>query len=725
MKYFIFELLFLSAIISDGIAGKSDSPRISLTQGLVITSSTTIEKGVYHLPAPDSMTSPVITIRGDNITVDFSGAVLRGMRDDADPDSARGIAIRIEGGRDVKLLNAVIRGYKIAILAKGTKDLELTGNDVSFNWKPRLFSVIEHESLIDWLSFHHNEQGEWLRYGAGIYLDSVSGGTLRDNRCVQGMNGLLMTRCDHLTINDNDFSFNSGLGIGLYRSTDNSIIHNRLDYNVRGYSHRFYARGQDSADLLFFEQSSRNTVAYNSATHGGDGFFLWAGQTTMDSGSGGANDNLLYGNDFSYSPANGIEATFSRNTFVENIMKGCEYGIWGGYSYESKIVGNTFERNRTGVAIEHGQDNTIFGNTFDGDSTAISLWATPIQPSDWGYPKHRDTQSRDYQIEKNSFVGNRRGVKAVNTSHLHLGRNSWARVDTQTIFRDTSHIREDTVSQLDAVSDFIKIPEPDSHGREYPKSLVSAFDRSGIIVDEWGPYDYQSPKLWPADSSHSFPLRLRTLGPPGKWSVAAKRGIRELSNSSGKIGDIVVVSPDPGGDWNLTLEYRGSPTTSPEGKHASKAYRFSYSRFEPAIDWDVKFFVWNDSTDPRTKNDEFQKLLRAQPLLAQRTPRLDYEWYRPQIRELPLERFALEANGNVTLSPGTYTLRTISDDGVRVWVDDSLVIDNWSQHGSTLDYVSLSGGTHRLRVQFFQVDGWTEFRLDFLRGIQRSAGSPG
>ena len=54
-------------------------------------------------------------------------------------------------------------------------------------------------------------------------------------------------------------------------------MHNRIDWCVRGYSHGFYNRGQDSAGLLMYEQSSRNTVAYNSVTHGGDGLFLWAG----------------------------------------------------------------------------------------------------------------------------------------------------------------------------------------------------------------------------------------------------------------------------------------------------------------------------------------------------------------------------------------------------------------------------------------------------------------
>ena len=125
-------------------------------------------------------------------------------------------------------------------------------------------------------------------------------------------------------------------------------MHNRIDWCVRGYSHGFYNRGQDSAGLLMYEQSSNNVVAYNSVTHGGDGLFLWAGQSTMDTGQGGANDNLFYRNDFSHAPTNGIEATFSRNTFLDNRVEEYWHGVWGGYSYDSWWSDNTFARNTEG-----------------------------------------------------------------------------------------------------------------------------------------------------------------------------------------------------------------------------------------------------------------------------------------------------------------------------------------------------------------------------------------
>ena len=714
---------------------------IELRPGLVITTSVRVVPRTYRLAPGASPDSGVIVVRGDDLTVDFAGATLEGAAPSSDPDRFSGVGIRVEGGRNVRLRNARIRGYKVGILVRGTHGVELANNDVSHNWKPRLLSVVEHESLADWLSFHHNEKGEWLRYGAAIYLDGVRGGDVRGNRAEQGMNGLLIVRSDSLRIRDNVFAFNSGLGIGLYRSSANTIVRNRLDYNVRGYSHGFYRRGQDSAGLLMYEQSSGNVVAFNSVTHGGDGLFLWAGQSTMDTGAGGANDNWFIGNDFSYAPANGIETTFSRNRFVGNRVVGNDYGVWGGYSYDSDIRDNCFARNRIGIAIEHGQNNHIASNLFDRDTTAISLWANAIEPSDWGYPKHRDTRSRDYRVRDNTFTGNRVGVRVANTSGVAVTDNRVEAVDSFAVLRDASGYQATgnaaAPSKPGAGTAAAPCASPPPlrgvpadvrsraliAGRTIPATPEARFDRSAMIVDEWGPYDWRSPKLWPLDSARAVPLRLRVLGPTGSWRVATRRGVAALSRTSGRTGDTIAVTPAPGstGDWQLRLEYAGAGTVTPRGERAGAGARqsFAFGRFEPPAEWSVRFFAWADSTDPRDRTGAFAALLSSAPLLTRSESRLDYEWYRPAIRGLPQARFALEATTTVSLAPGDYSLRALSDDGVRVWVDGALVIDRWTLHETALDTVALAGGRHALRVQYFQVEGWAELRVEIVRGAPR------
>jgi parallel beta-helix repeat protein len=686
----------IGLLVGSGSAGAQvPLPEIELRSGLVITRSVRVVPRTYRLPAPGSLDSAAILIRGDGITVDFAGATLQGTAPGAGPDQGAGVAIRIEGGSRVTVRNARLRGYKIGILARDVRGLSLLENDASRNWKPRLYSLIEHESLVDWLSYHQNDKDEWLRYGAAFYLSGVLGGEIRGNTVEQGMNGLLVTRSDSLRILANNFSFNSGLGIGLYRSSDNLIANNLLIFNVRGYSHGFYRRGQDSAALLIYEQSQRNIVAWNTATHSGDGLFLWAGQTTMDSGAGGANDNVFYANDFSWAPTNAMEATFSRNVFLGNRAMGSEYGLWGGYSFESRVIGNCFGRNRFGVAIEHGQDNLIAANHFERDSLAIRLWADSIQPSDWGYPKHRDTRSRDYRIEQNVFAGNRLTVQAANTSGLALAGND-------SVATAAGACRPGTVPPEYAGS----VPSLPGIVARIPASPFADRDRSAMIVDEWGPFDWKSPRLWPVDSSRAVPLRLAVLGPQGRWSVVGRRGIASLSTSAGSVGDTIAVTPSAGalGDWSVELEYRGSGT-----------HRFGYARFEPAQQWDTRFFRWADTTDLAGGAEAFTRLSTVQPIMRRTLARLDYQWYRPRVPELPIEKWGLEAATPVDLPPGRYRLRTISDDGIRVWVDDTLVIERWSTHESTVDEVPLAPGRHRLRVQFYQNGGWTELRLDIIR----------
>ncbi len=720
----------LALILASSVAGAQSRPdvdilpRIALRPGLVITRSVRVVRATYTLAGRGTLDSALITIRGENITVDFDSATLQGMAPGSDPDRATGVAIRVDGGRNVRIVNARIRGYRFGIMARGTRNLQILDSDLSDSWRPRLFSLVEHESLVDWLSFHKNDKDEWLRFGAAIYLDSVRGGEIRGVRAHYGMNALMMSRTEYVRAWNNSFSFNSGIGIGMYRSSHNTIMHNQVNFNVRGYSHGRYRRGQDSAGILVFEQSSSNVFAYNSVTHGGDGFFLWAGQSTMDTGTGGANDNLVYGNDFSFAPTNGIEATFSRNVFIANRVVGNDHGVWGGYSFESRIVGNTFARNRIGVAVEHGQANVIASNSFDGDSTAISLWANNIEPSDWGYPKHRDTRSRDARIDRNVFTHNRVGVRVRSTELLIMSRNRFRAVDSVTVFDDSTRMRV-IMDTLVPATDTLRLARPALSASDVglaPPTLPGGFepsasrfarmDRSAIIIDEWGPYDWRAPKLWPIDSTRANPIRLRVLGPAGRWRVVGKRGVDSLSAQSGKIGDTLTVSVTPGsrGDWEITLAPPGSGTP------------FRYSHFEPLMPWKTR--IYSTASDTLREADMRVAMSRA-PIIDTTLARLDYQWFRPTAAAIPKEKWALDATANVTLPAGAFTLRTISDDGIRVWLDGALVIDNWASHESAVDNVPITEGAHALRVQYYQRDSWTELRVEIVRGTHRSVGSPG
>lgn len=370
---------------------------------MVIDKTTVVANRVYAFANKDNdAKTGAITIKGSNITIDFGGATLEGTPSATDPDKREGTGVIVEG-ENITIKNLKVRGFKVGLIARNSKGLRLLSCDMSYNWKQHLLSTNEREDLADWMSYHQNEKDEWLRYGAGIYLSNCDNAEVKACRIVGGQNGLMMTNCEKSLVWNNTFSFLSSIGLGMYRASDNKVMHNNIDWCVRGYSHGKWNRGQDSAGILIYEQSMRNTFAYNSVTHGGDGFFLWAGETTMKDASGGCNDNLLYGNDFSHAPTNGIEATFSRNKMVNNLIMECWHGAWLGYSYNTDVIANVFAHNAESIAWEHGQDNTIGGNMFYRDTMGVNIWQNKTQDPAWGYPKNRDTRSRDILIRQNEF----------------------------------------------------------------------------------------------------------------------------------------------------------------------------------------------------------------------------------------------------------------------------------------------------------------------------------
>lgn len=716
-------VVLIVAVVAWSAVPTAGQTPIPFTPGMVVTADTRIEPGTYRVTGPASLDSALIVVRGEDLTLDLSGVRLEGIAPEDDPDLARGVAIRVEGGRNVVIRGGTIRGYRFGILARGVRGLALYENDLSYGWKPRLFSQVAHESLVDWLSYHNNEEGEWMRFGAALYLEDVKGGELVGNRAIQGMNALLMTGTDSVVVRSNDFSYNSGLGIGMYRSSHNTVVRNRLDYDVRGYSHGFYNRGQDSAGLLLYEQSSHNVVAYNSATHSGDGLFLWAGQSTMDAGEGGANDNLFFHNDFSFAPTNAVEVTFSRNRILGNLLQGSRYGIWGGYSWETEIRGNCFGGNDYGVAIEHGQDNRIVGNRFDGDSLGIYLWARPSQPPDWGYAQHRDVRSRDHVVADNLLFGVREAWK-LERSDGHDFRGNVTEAAPAEADCDPRELLGTAFDSVVASVPLLRGVPP-----AIPGSARARLPRSAIVVDEWGPWDGLSPKLWPVDTARAR-VRLQVLGPRGEWRIRSRRGVASVSAEAGESGDTLVVVPDAGAlrDWRVEMEYIGGPTVSPRGvaAGAGRSVLFDFERFEPLGPWDVRFVTWTDPAgDPPADPAAFEALFAQPPVLERREDRLDYMGYRPTIPGVPQERWGVEATTTVTLPEGEYSLHTISDDGIRVWVDGAVVIDRWDPHGSELAYAPLAPGRHEIRVRYYQMGGWYELSTEVVKGSARSVGSAG
>ena len=87
-----------------------------------------------------------------------------------------------------------------------------------------------------------------------------------------------------------------------------------------------------------------------------------------------------------------------------------------------------------------------------------------------------------------------------------------------------------------------------------------------------------------------------------------------------------------------------------------------------------------------------------------------------------VDKFATDCNGwlRVPMS-GVYTLSLASDDGSRLWIDDTLAIDNDGAHSAKTKTATLrlAAGMHRLRLGYFENGGAATLELSWkLAGFQ-------
>lgn len=79
----------------------------------------------------------------------------------------------------------------------------------------------------------------------------------------------------------------------------------------------------------------------------------------------------------------------------------------------------------------------------------------------------------------------------------------------------------------------------------------------------------------------------------------------------------------------------------------------------------------------------------------------------PDPDQLPVDGFSARWTAIVPFAGGQSTFTTFTDDGVRVYVDGRAVIDNWTEHGITMDAASvpLTAGDHTVRMEYFEAGG--------------------
>ena len=737
-------------------------------------------------PIPDANGDGVVHITGPDLTVVFDDAqALQSTDEIADThtgtpwDQLTGIGLRIQNAPNLTLRHARVHGYKVAIHATRAPGLTVEDAELSDNYRARLASTKLAEDGGGWLSPHHNDDNQWAdNYGAALYIEDSDRVTVRRVHVRRGQNGIVLDRVNDSAVYDNDVSFLSGWGIALWRSSGNVISRNAADFCVRGHSEGVYNRGQDSAGILFFEQCSDNLIIQNSATHGGDGFFGFAGlealgteQTRnpdLDYHKVGCNNNIFLYNDLSYAPAHGLEMTFSfgnvikRNRFVQNAI--C--GVWGGFSQDTLINENYFEGNggmaygleRGGVNIEHSINNTIVNNTFVNNRTGVALWwDNPGAVNSWAWGvNYGDTQLEGNAIAYNTFVindqpqpfhrlapdekrigiwlrddakqGHLSGTTITGNDMRTAGRSPQPElidegIDVNRANTKTMDIDADTV-MAKALGQTRPVVIRDS----VPYSVREALrGRENILVDQWGPWDHERPFIRvvkKAADEQIFevfglagPLELNLTDSGDVQATAAPT----TDMHGGPSGQRVRIHGEPGVQpFNLTL--RGNTADGQPWEHTLNGTLIQTR-------WQVAFFPWTDANDPREDLQGWQRLAQGKDAVTATLPGLafPYGFGGPSDQAVPdnvkrarlaPDRFGMIARSRMPLAAGTWRITTVSDDGVRVLVDGEPIIDNWTWHPPQTDTATFTLDRDRdvrIEVMHFEIDGGATLEFDITK----------
>ena len=112
--------------------------------------------------------------------------MLKGSNKKTNPDDFFGIGIIIKNSKNVTIKNLKVSGYKVGLMATNVEQLTLDSCDLSYNYRQHLNSTQEKEDVSDWMSYHHNENDEWLRYGAAIYLRECNFITIKNSKTSVG-----------------------------------------------------------------------------------------------------------------------------------------------------------------------------------------------------------------------------------------------------------------------------------------------------------------------------------------------------------------------------------------------------------------------------------------------------------------------------------------------------------------------------------------------------------
>jgi DNA-binding beta-propeller fold protein YncE len=109
--------------------------------------------------------------------------------------------------------------------------------------------------------------------------------------------------------------------------------------------------------------------------------------------------------------------------------------------------------------------------------------------------------------------------------------------------------------------------------------------------------------------------------------------------------------------------------------------------------------------------------LAEQPLLIRQDAAVDFDWGSASPGSgMPADNFSARWQRYIWFDAGSYRFTVQADDGVRLWVDDELLIEHWlDPQAATFNADgSLSAGYHLVRLEYYEAQGDASVHLNWV-----------
>jgi hypothetical protein len=193
-----------------------------------------------------------------------------------------------------------------------------------------------------------------------------------------------------------------------------------------------------------------------------------------------------------------------------------------------------------------------------------------------------------------------------------------------------------------------------------------------------------------------------------------------VTTESGSVG-LTLTGTDPDGDA-LTYAIVDQPT---HGTLSGTAPEVTYTPDAGYTGADSFTFTVSDgefTSDPATISIDVQPLgcavgsfqadyfagldLSGTPVASRCEAAIDHAWGSDGPTELGLgvDQFAVRWTGAFAFEAGSYTFSATADDGVRLWLDNTLVLDGWVDQAPTTysDTIAVEAGLHTVVVEYYE-----------------------